>query len=105
MWKEKTQQWKQQQESLARKRHLQEIKDIERKRGQLGKKIEQENGLLMNSRANQGGAKTTPGQIAKEMEDEQDNQDYLIMEVSEHTRQNLIPNCFGVYRPNWRRGV
>ena len=54
--------------------------------------------LLMMSQ-NKEKQQTIPSQTPGEMDDDHFGMDYMIMEVSDHTKKNLIPNCFGVYRP------
>ena len=72
---------------------------MEKKR-EPNKKHDQDNINLLLMSQNKGKAETTtPGKTPGELEDDRWGQDYMIMEVSEHTKQNLIPNCFGVYRP------
>ena len=77
---------------------MQELRDIEKKRAP-GKQKQETTDLLSMSQANQKGKGNKDGQTPGEGDEHKNEEDYMVMEVSDHTRHNLIPNCFGVYRP------
>ena len=72
-------------EKLAKKRQEQELKEIDKKRIPNQKNHQDNIDLLMMGQS-KGKADTTPGKTPGELEDDRYGQDYMIMEVSEHTR-------------------